>query len=305
MHRLYWRATLVLAAGVALGATFLQRELLDFAALLSADGRITDPPAALARLGAALAAAWLCVPLAWLTWRPHALADGWRRASTPERLEVLAIAVLLIVWAYAFRRWGAYATPSAPGWVGPDAWHREDGPLEDMTAVCALAAAAILASVLPRLSRGARVLIGGLAFAAFVFGMEEISWGQRIFGIAGPELVVAHNRQHETNFHNFFSPRIVHQYVPVVLCTAAAAYFAFASRLARWSPVDLRALAVPPHRLLLSVGFQLLALHALLYRTAEIAEEAIAVVLFLIAARLAAAVRRARHPASARVSVDQ
>jgi hypothetical protein len=44
-----------------------------------------------------------------------------------------------------------------------------------------------------------------LAFIAFVclFGAgEEISWGQRVFGIASPESFVERNAQQETNLHN-------------------------------------------------------------------------------------------------------
>ncbi len=37
----------------------------------------------------------------------------------------------------------------------------------------------------------------------FLFGAgEEISWGQRIFGIKSPEFFMNHNSQYETNFHN-------------------------------------------------------------------------------------------------------
>jgi hypothetical protein len=37
----------------------------------------------------------------------------------------------------------------------------------------------------------------------FLFGArEEISWGQRMFGIATPEWVAERNRQEELNFHN-------------------------------------------------------------------------------------------------------
>ena len=43
------------------------------------------------------------------------------------------------------------------------------------------------------------ILMGGL----FFFGaMEEISWGQRIFGVKPPAFFVQHNSQHEINFHN-------------------------------------------------------------------------------------------------------
>jgi hypothetical protein len=37
----------------------------------------------------------------------------------------------------------------------------------------------------------------------YLFGMgEEISWGQRIFGVESPEFFTAHNAQRETNLHN-------------------------------------------------------------------------------------------------------
>jgi len=37
----------------------------------------------------------------------------------------------------------------------------------------------------------------------FLFGaMEEISWGQRVFGIESPEWFLKHNKQGETNLHN-------------------------------------------------------------------------------------------------------
>jgi hypothetical protein len=41
-----------------------------------------------------------------------------------------------------------------------------------------------------------------LAFALFVILMEEISWGQRIFGIANPAFFKEHNYQGELNIHN-------------------------------------------------------------------------------------------------------
>jgi len=41
-----------------------------------------------------------------------------------------------------------------------------------------------------------------LGFFFFFAAGEEISWGQRIFGIATPEYFQQHNAQHETNLHN-------------------------------------------------------------------------------------------------------
>jgi hypothetical protein len=41
-----------------------------------------------------------------------------------------------------------------------------------------------------------------LAFLFFFGAMEEISWGQRIFGVQSPEWFLEHNRQSELNIHN-------------------------------------------------------------------------------------------------------
>ena len=45
----------------------------------------------------------------------------------------------------------------------------------------------------------------GVAAFCFVVAMEEISWGQRLFGIRPPDYFLAHNFQQELNVHNFVS----------------------------------------------------------------------------------------------------
>jgi len=47
-----------------------------------------------------------------------------------------------------------------------------------------------------------RWFFAALALALFYTVMEEISWGQRIFGIESPEFFKRHNLQRETNLHN-------------------------------------------------------------------------------------------------------
>jgi len=42
----------------------------------------------------------------------------------------------------------------------------------------------------------------GLGLFLFFAAGEEISWGQRIFGLKTPEYFQQHNAQHETNLHN-------------------------------------------------------------------------------------------------------
>lgn len=97
-------------------------------------------------------------------------------------------------------------------WVmGPTAFRqhwmiREDGFLENWTAGALLIASLICAARVKTLwqHRGRTFLLCTSAAAAlFFFGFgEEISWGQRLFGIASPEFFLAHNGQSETNLHN-------------------------------------------------------------------------------------------------------
>ena len=83
----------------------------------------------------------------------------------------------------------------------------EDGPVEWMTfGVLAYLTAYAFARRASWKSqpamRGARALWLGMA-AMFLFGtLEEISYGQRIFGWESPAWFLEHNRQQETNLHN-------------------------------------------------------------------------------------------------------
>jgi len=52
-----------------------------------------------------------------------------------------------------------------------------------------------------------RVLWAVIAAVAALVALEEISWGQRIFGLRTPELLLEVNRQKELNLHNIGSAR--------------------------------------------------------------------------------------------------
>jgi len=82
---------------------------------------------------------------------------------------------------------------------------REDGAVEYATAIL-LFLIAILCLYRLFTSKGKSVTwkIGTLLFALlFIFGGgEEISWGQRIFGIESSEFFTENNAQGETNLHN-------------------------------------------------------------------------------------------------------
>lgn len=93
--------------------------------------------------------------------------------------------------------------------------YREDGIVETMTAVFFLSAASLLfirsvrktPDVSPSRGRFWSIVLYGLpAVVCFGIGMEEISWGQRLFNWHTPEFIAAVNYQHETNFHNLINP---------------------------------------------------------------------------------------------------
>ncbi len=84
---------------------------------------------------------------------------------------------------------------------------REDGILENATAVFYLISAALNIRLLIhcRIMTLLRINLGLLAFLFFFVGMEEISWGQRIFDIQTPEALKRINVQDELTLHNIWS----------------------------------------------------------------------------------------------------
>lgn len=83
---------------------------------------------------------------------------------------------------------------------------REDGWIENLTVVFLLVSVgiALFRAVGYWKSRAsmAAVFWGLTAFLFFFAAGEEISWGQRIFGIETPEFFMNKNLQNETNLHN-------------------------------------------------------------------------------------------------------
>jgi hypothetical protein len=61
------------------------------------------------------------------------------------------------------------------------------------------------------------ILYGILALSLFFISMEEISWGQRILGIANPEYFDRHNVQEELTLHNlsYVQPLLRHLYIAI------------------------------------------------------------------------------------------
>jgi hypothetical protein len=104
--------------------------------------------------------------------------------------------------------------------LGRDAyqWFVDEDRFAETTQVIAFAAAAVFGVL-----TATRLRAGGertLAAVFFVIGLglvwvvgEEISWGQRIFGWATPETLLAVNRQAESNVHNILAVEITLRWV--------------------------------------------------------------------------------------------
>ena len=79
---------------------------------------------------------------------------------------------------------------------------REDGIIEYGTAILIFCAGLVLIKLGLRLSGYRRILLFVYALLFVLAAGEEISWGQRIFGIQSTEFFLENNRQQEINLHN-------------------------------------------------------------------------------------------------------
>ncbi len=90
--------------------------------------------------------------------------------------------------------------------VSPSAWARlgrEDGVVEAANVLALLALSAAAAWRARRSPAGARAPSAVLTIAGLLGAGEELSWGQRLFGIEPPAFFLRHNAQGEMNLHNF------------------------------------------------------------------------------------------------------
>jgi len=105
--------------------------------------------------------------------------------------------------------------------IGDVEW---EGPMEESSSLLFLFSAILLVFSSIRFKKNlfkplARrkiilLLIGIAGLFIFIYG-EEISWGQRLFGIEAPEFFEEHNIQAETNLHNFINPLFLFIYPAV------------------------------------------------------------------------------------------
>ncbi|WP_168583167.1 hypothetical protein [Gephyromycinifex aptenodytis] len=145
---------------------------------------------------------------------PEVVLD--RFGSRRTRAVSIVVAVLPLV---------AVAAGAALFFVAEPAYHAsvaEDGPVEWATAAVYLLLCPVAALVAWRRSRrGDR--LGALALAVLAVGFlliagEEVSWGQRQLGFAGPPELVERNIQGEANLHNLLGRYALHMaYIAVGL----------------------------------------------------------------------------------------
>jgi uncharacterized protein (TIRG00374 family) len=104
------------------------------------------------------------------------------------------------------------------GRLGPFIQHlfAKEGPFEDVTFILELAGALLCLAAAwcwsirhPRSMRLATVLYAALGLLLFFVGMEEINWGQTLFGFATPEGWSQVNYQHETSIHNLVDKSVL------------------------------------------------------------------------------------------------
>ena len=101
----------------------------------------------------------------------------------------------------------ALLSPDAFQWLVVSEW----GPVELGTAAC-FGAAGLLALGLAARARGVaptsiRTLYLLFAAGALFAGLEEVSYGQHLFGWETPRWFTERNAQRETNLHNLFADR--------------------------------------------------------------------------------------------------
>lgn len=107
-----------------------------------------------------------------------------------------------------------------------------------------------------------RLWIALWTLGALYFGLEEISWGQWIFGWNSPDLFVELNEQQETNLHNMSAwlnrrPRVLLEWW-ILVVGLAVPMWRLAKRRDAYSPSNWRFWIIPTHVVLVTAALYLI-----------------------------------------------
>ena len=194
-----FRAGLVLTlAGFLANSSFIlldRHSYIEFLEAFAPDGHIASPNTIIIEIQAAFV-----VLFAWLIAAQSSLESGADLLSKSSTIDRIAYVVILIQ-CVMFHVWFFI-----PGCKAIRLLYGEDRFFEWLTVVCALLASGLLLmssnNKEGRVVKSIRLILAVLLFG---FGMEEMSWGQRVFGWKTPIVFEEFNYQSETNLHNLFN----------------------------------------------------------------------------------------------------
>jgi hypothetical protein len=164
--------------------------------------------------------------------------------------------------------------------------YSEDNLFENMTFVLSMAASIIFFYCGLKIKvRSGRIYFLLLASAFFFFAMEEISWGQRIFGWHTSEEWSKINYQKETNLHNLLNPYL--GMIDMLFFFMVGLLLTFGSEICRFckkiNSIDILSKIWPGKEYVyLGWGFVFLALESIRI-SAELLEELFAISAFIYA----------------------
>jgi hypothetical protein len=162
--------------------------------------------------------------------------------------------------------------------------YAEDAPLENMTALFAVGAGLLLFYSIRRIKTlQSRVVLLLIGVAFLLFGFEEISWGQRIFGYETPPGLAEINYQGEFNIHNLANPLLDYFY-PLLNATVAA-YFLLSHKATHLIPIELHKLFLPRNAKFLGFVFAVLVPQSIA-ADGELTEEIVSVLMLFGSVRL-------------------
>lgn len=129
---------------------------------------------------------------------------------------------------------------------------REDGPVENAEAAAYLFTSIIAVVMVRRFKKNGEKTHAALylvfSICTLLMFLEEISWGQRIFGIESPPIMLEYNYQQELNFHNLLSKYGLHAFFIIVGFYGSFAAFFAPNRIGKANGRDIE-FYVPGHYL--------------------------------------------------------